>query len=159
MLVLTGPCGAGKTALVRVLAKELGCDLCEWVNPPMPVVKDVDGRMFVSFSMFADFITDHLTVPYMPRLLEFQKWLRFASLYPSLSFYSSLFGDRKRSQGLFSTSQKILVVEDLPFLSDVAKSEEFRQIVRDFLNSTRYPLIFILSDTYRIVLKTTIEFR
>lgn len=43
MLVLTGPCGAGKTAMIRVLAKEMGCEVCEWVNPSMVIKKDVEG--------------------------------------------------------------------------------------------------------------------
>ena len=33
ILLLTGPAGAGKTATVRVLARELGCQLQEWANP------------------------------------------------------------------------------------------------------------------------------
>ena len=33
MALLTGPAGAGKTALVKVLAKELNCELKEWSNP------------------------------------------------------------------------------------------------------------------------------
>ena len=33
MLLLTGPAGAGKTAAIRVLARELGCEVMEWSNP------------------------------------------------------------------------------------------------------------------------------
>eukprot|EP00026_Physarum_polycephalum_P001165 Phypoly_transcript_01166.p1 GENE.Phypoly_transcript_01166~~Phypoly_transcript_01166.p1 ORF type:complete len:1007 (+),score=264.12 Phypoly_transcript_01166:548-3568(+) len=117
MLVLTGPCGAGKTALLRVLAKEVNCEICEWITPPVTVKKNSE---------------DSLTVPYMPRLQEFQKWLRFAGL----------------SQGLFAAANKILLIEDMPFLADVAKTDEFRETIREFLRTTRYPLVFILSDTY-----------
>lgn len=70
--------------------------------------------------------------------------------------------DSLSSQGLFSTSQKIILVEDLPFLSDVAKSDEFRKIIRDFLSTTKYPLVFILSDTYPVKFKKeriTVTFR
>ena len=33
MCVLSGPSGSGKTATVGVLAKELGCEIKEWINP------------------------------------------------------------------------------------------------------------------------------
>jgi cell cycle checkpoint protein len=33
IVLLTGPAGAGKSALVQVLSKELGCELKEWMNP------------------------------------------------------------------------------------------------------------------------------
>ena len=33
VLLLTGPPGSGKTATLRVLAKELGVEIQEWVNP------------------------------------------------------------------------------------------------------------------------------
>ena len=33
LLVLTGPAGSGKSAVLRVLADELGFETCEWVEP------------------------------------------------------------------------------------------------------------------------------
>lgn len=32
ILVLTGPAGTGKTAVLRMLAKEMGLDIVEWIN-------------------------------------------------------------------------------------------------------------------------------
>ncbi|KNC70570.1 hypothetical protein SARC_16900, partial [Sphaeroforma arctica JP610] len=34
LLVLTGPTGVGKSATLRCLAKELDCDISEWIVPP-----------------------------------------------------------------------------------------------------------------------------
>ena len=33
VLLLTGPAGVGKTTTLKVLAKELKCQIQEWVNP------------------------------------------------------------------------------------------------------------------------------
>lgn len=33
LLLLTGPAGVGKTATMKVLAKQLSCDVQEWSNP------------------------------------------------------------------------------------------------------------------------------
>lgn len=46
MLILTGPAGSGKTTVLRMLAKEMGLHIVEWINsvnenniirrPPIP---------------------------------------------------------------------------------------------------------------------------
>jgi cell cycle checkpoint protein len=43
MLILTGPSGSAKTALLRVLANELGFSIMEWINPAAVVWKDANG--------------------------------------------------------------------------------------------------------------------
>ena len=42
MLLLTGPCGVGKTATVRALAADLRCEVQEWINP---VADAYDGSL------------------------------------------------------------------------------------------------------------------
>lgn len=48
ILLLTGPVGVGKSATVRVLARELGYDITEWINPVRHstgmVVEDERGK-------------------------------------------------------------------------------------------------------------------
>ena len=44
LLVLSGPPGAGKSAVLRVLAEELGFETCEWLEPRALSWDDADGE-------------------------------------------------------------------------------------------------------------------
>ena len=45
MLLISGSCGVGKTALVKVLSKSFGYQLKEWINP---VAQEYQGKKMLT---------------------------------------------------------------------------------------------------------------
>lgn len=97
--LLTGPTGAGKTATLRVLAKEMGYQVQEWINPVDCEVVTVLGDQ----PSGSGYVGSHLEA--------FKSFLLRASRYKSL---------------LVSQEKRLLLVEDFPniFLSEGEASFE-----------------------------------
>ncbi|KAG8904170.1 Cell cycle checkpoint protein rad17, partial [Tulasnella sp. 417] len=153
ILALTGPAGVGKTATIRVLAKELDVELVEWRN-----------------GMDDDFSSDD----YESLSLKFQTFLERASSYNTLSFaptqLSSSFSLSQKSTS--STTPKLgsmappplgatttphgkqrrqlILIEDLPNILHHSTRESFHATLNAFANSAETPacpLVFIVSNT------------
>eukprot|EP00850_Spirogloea_muscicola_P012072 SM000077S21546 [mRNA] locus=s77:137539:141808:+ [translate_table: standard] len=71
VLLLTGPPGAGKTAVVRVLARAVGLEVAEWVTPVPTLWHEHKHRNNSSYA-------------YVSKLDEFQEFLLQATRFPSL---------------------------------------------------------------------------
>eukprot|EP01113_Clastostelium_recurvatum_P045965 TRINITY_DN7983_c0_g1_i3.p1 TRINITY_DN7983_c0_g1~~TRINITY_DN7983_c0_g1_i3.p1 ORF type:complete len:1159 (+),score=309.14 TRINITY_DN7983_c0_g1_i3:127-3477(+) len=120
LLVLTGPCGSGKTAVVRALASTLQYQVVEWINPTAEARRDV---------------ANHATEAYydLNKLDKFALWLRVTSM----------------SQDLFATQErKVILLEDLPILDKKEERDQFQSMLRTFLKSTRFPMVLVLSDSF-----------
>ena len=119
MLVLRGPPGCGKTATTRVLAAELGLDLCEFETEARPEWKPTD----VHYGSVAD---------------DLRVFLRQASLLPGLTLAG---GD-----GAAVGGQRLLLLEDLPVGVDSPRLAAFRRMIRTFLETSRTPMVVVLTD-------------
>ncbi|KAF9644261.1 hypothetical protein BDM02DRAFT_3103228, partial [Thelephora ganbajun] len=140
ILALTGPAGSGKTATVKVLARELGFELVEWRNS----VADPYSGMFPFLDpSFANF--DHntpLDLDAVPQLDKFQSFLTRASTS------RSIFGGSPSRP----TARQVIILEDLPNILHADSREKFHNALRLFVqrqtsqNGEYTPLVVIISD-------------
>ncbi|KAG8989069.1 Cell cycle checkpoint protein rad17, partial [Tulasnella sp. 427] len=142
ILALTGPAGTGKTATVRVLAKEMGVELVEWRN-----------------GMDDDFGSGE---DYESLSLKFQTFLERASTYHTLSFsptqLSSSFSLSQHPSAMpppiqppqTPTNQKqLILIEDLPNITHLPTRESFHAALIAFANAPdppACPIVFVISN-------------
>ncbi|KAL8203699.1 UNVERIFIED_CONTAM: hypothetical protein K2H54_059956 [Gekko kuhli] len=127
VLLLTGPSGCGKSATLEILAKDLGIQVQEWINP---VLMDFRKDNFQDVLM-----NDFQVFPYESQTSLFQEFLLRANKYIKLQ----MVGD------IMKTDKRLILVEDLPnhFYRDPSSLHE---ILRRFVRTGRCPLVFIISD-------------
>nr|XP_056703939.1 cell cycle checkpoint protein RAD17 [Euleptes europaea] len=127
ILLLTGPSGCGKSATLEILAKDLGIQVQEWINPVLMDFRKDD---------FQDALNnDFQVLPYQSQTVLFQEFLLRANKYTKLQ----MVGD------IMKTEERLILVEDVPnhFYRDPSKLHE---ILRTFVRTGRCPLVFIISD-------------
>lgn len=130
ILLITGPPGCGKTATIKILSKEHGIQVQEWINPVLPEFqKDDFKEIFNPESSFHIF-------PYQSQIAVFKEFLLRATKYNKLQ----MLGDD------LTTDKKIILVEDLPnqFYRD---PHILHEVLRRYVQVGRCPLIFIISDS------------
>ncbi|NXI59619.1 RAD17 protein, partial [Chloroceryle aenea] len=131
VLLLTGPSGCGKTATIQILAKDLGVQVQEWTNPiSVDFTKEDLRNMFSHDSNFHMF-------PSQSQAALFQDFLLRANKYNKLQ----MLGESSEND------KKLILIEDLPnqFYRDPSSLHE---ILRQFVRTSRCPLIFIISDNF-----------
>ncbi|XP_034297080.1 LOW QUALITY PROTEIN: cell cycle checkpoint protein RAD17 [Pantherophis guttatus] len=131
ILVLTGPPGCGKSATVEILAKDLGIQIQEWINPVSLDFKKHDFQ--VAFNHESDF----KILPYQSQAAIFQEFLLRANKYIKLQMVGET----------METDKRLILVEDMPnhFYHDPSSLHD---ILRSFLRTSRCPLVFIISDIF-----------
>ncbi|XP_034665342.1 cell cycle checkpoint protein RAD17 [Drosophila subobscura] len=117
--LLTGPTGAGKTATLRVLAKEFGYQLQEWINPVDCEVVNALGDQRYGES----YVGSHLEA--------FRSFLLRASRYKSL---------------LDAQNKRLLLVEDFPNILLSDSEANFDELLEQYSESGKSPLVFIVAD-------------
>lgn len=127
MLILSGPAGAGKTATVQVLARELGYGVLEWHNPMSdPLDYSLLGR-------------DHEGL-----VQKFDRFLAVGNTYSELQF-GEADTTPERAAG-----QQLIVVEDLPNVFSAGRDLKgaFQESLARYVCSShrRHPLVLIVTE-------------
>lgn len=130
ILLITGPPGCGKTTTLKILSKEHGIQIQEWVNPVLPDFQKDDYKELLNLD------SKVYIVPYQSQTAVFSDFLLRATKYSKLQ----MLGDD------LTTDKKIILVEDLPnqFYRD---SYALHEILRKYVQIGRCPLVFIISDS------------
>lgn len=130
ILLITGPPGCGKTTTLKILSKEHGIQVQEWVNPVLPDFQKDDYKELLNLD------SKVYIVPYQSQTAVFSDFLLRATKYSKLQ----MLGDD------LTTDKKIILVEDLPnqFYRD---SHALHEILRKYVQIGRCPLVFIISDS------------
>ena len=126
ILLLTGPAGAGKTATLTMLARNMKLEVREWVNPVEQVHFNTNNLSMLDEEETRHYDYNRDVVTYTSKSRQFEDWLRGAK-------YSCV-----------GVMKKIILLEDLPS----GKPEKLHEILESFAESrSKIPLVIIISES------------
>lgn len=134
LLILKGAAGSGKTTTVRLLAKEMGCELLEWKNPVGNA-----GTGFVSASA------------------QFQEFLGRGGKFGALDLDSPSPTPNTTSTGMSDSDRRFMLIEEFPntFSRSSTALSSFRGALLQFLSS-HVPSLSMFSQGQREPVKPVI---
>ena len=146
VLILTGPCGSGKSATVHMLAEELSMEVAQWQTPiQFHRTQSYHDRAFSNHKS-RDALGIHNEEDEQKHVLDaFADFMKSLDKFASLDFAS--LGD-SRSENKLS---RLLLLDDVPPLLSNAAKLQFQSILRKFATSPtkRGPaLVFVISDVH-----------
>ncbi|KAG0623011.1 hypothetical protein M758_3G141700 [Ceratodon purpureus] len=124
LLLLTGPPGVGKSAVVCMLGKELGLEYFEWKTPTPTQWQEHVHHGF----------TGHR---YTSKLDEFEAFVDSARKFPVLPVGSCGSSGRK---------VKVLLIEDLPHVNDAAQTQQLCRILHELVRSVCFITVVVMTD-------------
>ncbi|KAJ7211337.1 Rad17 cell cycle checkpoint protein-domain-containing protein [Mycena pura] len=139
ILALTGPAGTGKTATIRVLARELDCEVLEWRN----------AMVDTSPTIFRDDALPETTYPH-PYDSE-SLFSKFEAFLARASMCRTIFDDASESSSPQSQSsrRRIILLEDLPNILHANTRTRFHVALQSLVMSSALnpvPVVIVVSD-------------
>ncbi|GMH06560.1 hypothetical protein Nepgr_008400 [Nepenthes gracilis] len=121
VLLIVGPAGVGKSAIVYVVASHFGATVCEWNTPTPTIWKEHVHNL-------------HSGIHYISKLDEFENFVERARKYGLLS--SSIDG----------SASKILLIDDLPMASGKVAHGRLSKCLQLLVKSARVPTLILITD-------------
>ncbi|KAG0285296.1 Cell cycle checkpoint protein rad17 [Linnemannia gamsii] len=164
ILVLTGPAGSGKTAVLRNLAKEMGLHIVEWINPIN--ANNIIQRPTMPGQEKESWRPASIDEEYTPVMQSFQEFFsrahRFSPLQlsngkpqrPQIQTQNTFGGPSSCSPATPRPGPKkknIILIEDLPPVSALSSRKIFQDTIHNFANSrasSSSVLVIIVSDIF-----------
>ena len=134
MLVLSGPTGSGKSAMLQVLAQELHFEVCEWLEPRseafnLPFQPGMEP-----------------SAPYESRMKQFATFLH--SSLRTLSLCLAPSGSNAASTPSHGMRRRLVLLDELPNTAGGDRSDELarqlRVLLRRALLVARFPIVLVL---------------
>jgi len=129
---LTGPAGTGKTATIKVLAKELDFELLEWRNTVTENLSDS---------------TDDFNSDYEGLFTKFEAFLVRASSCQNI-FYNAYAASSSRAK---EVKRRIILLEDIPNVLHPKTQAQFHDALNSLVlsqpSNPPIPVVIIVSDT------------
>ncbi|ORZ01842.1 Rad17 cell cycle checkpoint protein-domain-containing protein [Lobosporangium transversale] len=152
ILVLSGPAGSGKTTVLRILAKEMGLNIVEWIN----TVNENNVIQRPKMPGQDNWGPSSVDEEYIPVMRAFQEFFARAhrfrplqtTLAASLHCQEPIFPSTPNSD---STNKNLILIEDLPPISASSSRKIFQDTIKNFSNlrsKSTSVLVIIVSDVY-----------
>ncbi|XP_038982256.1 cell cycle checkpoint protein RAD17-like isoform X1 [Phoenix dactylifera] len=125
-LVITGQAGVGKSAAVRVIASQLGAELCEWMTPTP--------------TLWQEYIHNtNSEIRYMSKLDEFENFVEKIRKY-SLLHPMKIGGSRK---------PVILLIDDIPVTTGRVAFARLNKCLTTLTQSTQVPTVILITEYHK----------
>ncbi|CAK0786199.1 hypothetical protein CVIRNUC_009412 [Coccomyxa viridis] len=140
MLLLSGPAGCGKSAVLQVLAKELGFVPCEW-QPPVPTLWHEHRYQSDGGSAYSSKLDDFEAFVARSKLAALQ-------LQPSNPQPPSQQTQASQSQPGTQVQRKLTVVDDVPHAGDPVQRRRLTELLVQLARSSRFPVALIVTGSH-----------
>jgi cell cycle checkpoint protein len=130
---LSGPAGAGKTATLQVLSKELGFNITEWKNASDDVFTDEEYCRTVELMLYSQLMS-----PTVSLSQKFQAFMNRASGMVPLATSSIVEN--------LNSSRQVVLLEDLPNLLHAPTLQTFQSTLADHIENSEHPIVLVISD-------------
>eukprot|EP01082_Thalassiosira_pseudonana_P016177 g14432.t1.1.5e17418c g14432 g14432.t1 contig9:1823127-1825962(-) len=155
MMILIGSPGIGKSAMVKVLAREMNLEILMWNDDHVDYVDNSASFQIGCGGGAGEYL------PYQSQLASFEEFLNTGGLgmdsleVAGLDSGGGGGGKSSKSGRTSLTSEKdgeyegsVILIEEIPNIYNAESAQAFRNIMERHIRRTNVPTVFVFSDVY-----------